>query len=277
MKYDRLKHLLEVCSIEELDSLDILLSNVKKYDLYSINKVYRNVLNEKWKNNSSDYEGINEYDFITRVSNFDIRPIVEYANNPYELIFFKKLMVDAIINISNSNNKLYFKTIPNILESLEKVNFYLDGFDNINNIITDEELKNMLNKFDAIELEELNIIYEFMDEYNIESMMDITNELIYKKSETVYKEFGVFIKPYNFNISSLSNKKELLSDKELQFLRTILNDCIFGLMNYKEEYDLENCLEYDKLSSLLFNLLESIEEELNNRNNNLVLKNNYLI
>ena len=39
MKYDRLKEILDICDLSELDSIDLLLGYVKKYDLKLINSV----------------------------------------------------------------------------------------------------------------------------------------------------------------------------------------------------------------------------------------------
>lgn len=40
MKYDRLKEILDICDLSELDSIDLLLGYVKKYDLKLINSVF---------------------------------------------------------------------------------------------------------------------------------------------------------------------------------------------------------------------------------------------
>ena len=63
MKYDRLKEILDICDLSELDSIDLLLGYVKKYDLKLINSVFNNLYQQKWGKYSDEFEGINEYDY----------------------------------------------------------------------------------------------------------------------------------------------------------------------------------------------------------------------
>ena len=127
IEYDRLKQLLDTCNLNELDSIDILLSHVKKYDLKLINQAFMNAQQKKWNTNKSQYEGINEYDNITKIANFDITTISDYAKNPYELIFLKKLMKDAIKNINIDKNPLDLKIVSNIEEAIKNINSSLNG------------------------------------------------------------------------------------------------------------------------------------------------------
>ena len=63
MKYDRLTEILDVCNLIELDSIDLLLGYVKKYDLQLINRVYNNLYQQKRDKYRDEFEGINEYNW----------------------------------------------------------------------------------------------------------------------------------------------------------------------------------------------------------------------
>lgn len=295
MKYDRLKEILDICDLSELDSIDLLLGYVKKYDLKLINSVFTNLYQQKWDKYNDEFEGINEYDYITRINNFDISKLLTSIElNPYELIFFKKIMKDALINIKNNKNPLDLKIMPNLEKALQNVNNRLnylgdlseltdinvldtydyhdelsyDDYDmGINDLdklyasnekITEEELENMFQKFNVIEIEEFDSIFEHIETYNIETIMDISNKVKNEKvkNEKVnneFKEFDVFDRPYNYNIGSLYCKKDILSEKELKLLCILLKDAI---LNYEE---------HDDFKASLFNLMESYIEELDKR------------
>lgn len=295
MKYDRLKEILDICDLSELDSIDLLLGYVKKYDLKLINSVFTNLYQQKWDKYSDKFEGINEYDYITRINNFDISKLLTSIElNPYELIFFKKIMKDALITIKNNKNPLDLKIMPNLEKALQNVNNRLnylgdlseltdinvldtydyhdelsyDDYDmGINDLdklyasnekITEEELENMFQKFNVIEIEEFDSIFEHIETYNIETIMDISNKVKNEKvkNEKVnneFKEFDVFDRPYNYNIGSLYCKKDILSEKELKLLCILLKDAI---LNYEE---------HDDFKASLFNLMESYIEELDKR------------
>lgn len=290
MKYDRLKEILDICDSSELDSIDLLLGYVKKYDLKLINNVFDNLYQQKWGKYNDEFEEINEYDYITRINNFDIEKILDSIElNSYELIFFKKIMEDALITIKNNKNPLDLKIMPNLEKALQNVNNRLnylgdlseltdinvldtydyhdelsyDDYDTgINDLdklyasnekITEEELENMFQKFDAVEIEEFDNIFEHIETYNIETIMDISNKVKNEKVNNEFKEFDVFDRPYNYNIGSLYCKKDILSEKELKLLCILLKDAI---LNYEE---------HDDFKASLFNLMESYIEELDKR------------
>ena len=286
MKYDRLKEILDTYNLNELDSIDLLLGYVKKYDLKLINNVYNNVYKKKRDIYSEEFKRINEYDYITRINNFDIEKMLDSIElNSYELIFFKKIMEDALITIKNNKNPLDLKIMPNIEKSLQNVYNrlndlgdlseltdlnVLDAYDyhdelsyddydtGINDLdklyesnekITEEELENMFQKFDAVEIEEFDNIFEHIETYNIETIMDISNKVKNEKVNNESKEFDVFAKP----LVSLYHKKDILNEKELKLLCILLKDAI---LNYEE---------HDNFKASLFNLMDSYMEELNKR------------
>ena len=302
MKNDRLKGILDVCNLSELDSIDILLGFVKNYDLKLINSVFKNSYQQKWDKYSDKFEGINEYDYITRINNFDIsKTFTMIELNSYELVFFKKIIEDALLTINNNKNPLDLKITSNIDKALTNINDRLndlgdfsdlrdrnvldtydyhdkpdDGpndesnyeekyedyeeYDNyINDLdklyeskekITDEELENMFKKFNVTEIEEFDNIFEHIETYNIEKIINTSNKVKNEKSNNIFKKFEVFARPNNYNINSLCHKKDILSEKELKLLCILLKDVI---LNYEE---------HDDFYASLSNLMDSYIEEL---------------
>ena len=276
MKYNRLKELLDVCELEELDSFDLLLNYVEKYDLTNTNRSFNKIYGKKWDKGREELEGINEYDAITRAANFDISELIEYATNPYELIYLKKLMEAAKEKIEKDLEKtkteeekdkieLELRILPNIEKSLKRIIIYLNQYISIDNMITESELETMFNKFNIAELEAFDDIFEFVEEHNIEKMIDVSNKVRDNKIDKASKEYEVSIKPYNFDIFNLSSKKYELSRLELEFLCTIIDDSITGLIRYKEEYDRQLDKDYITLENSLINLKLSYKEELDCR------------
>lgn len=295
MKYDKLKEILDICDLSELDSIDILLGYVKKYDLTLINGVFNNLNQQKWDKYSDKFEGINEYDYITRINNFDISKLLTSIElNPYELIFFKKIMKDALINIKNNKNPLDLKIMPNLEKALQNVNNRLnylgdlseltdinvldtydyhdelsyDDYDmGINDLdklyasnekITEEELENMFQKFDAVEIEEFDSIFEHIETYNIETIMDISNKVKNEKvkNEKVNNEFKEFDV---FDRPYNYNIGSLYCKKDILSEKELKLLCILlkdAILNYEE---------HDDFKASLFNLMESYIEELDKR------------
>lgn len=64
MKYDKLKEILDICDSSELDSIDLLLGYVKKYDWKLINSVFNNLYQQKWDKYKFDVIEIEEFDSI---------------------------------------------------------------------------------------------------------------------------------------------------------------------------------------------------------------------
>ena len=263
IEYNRLRDLLEDCSLNQLDSIDILLSHAKSYDLDSISQLFNNVYQEKWNEHRNEYEGMNEYDYITRINNFDISTIVDYVYlNSHELVYFKKIMQDAITNIKNEENPLDLKIVPKIEEELGKVSYFLNDLESLNYIISDNELKDMFNKLNIEELEEFDIIFEYVEDYNVENMINILDKVKSKKIEKEENYEG-YLKLDN-DKSLLYDIRDRLSGNELNLLCVLLSDAIPSLIIYKKENGKDKSEKYNKLSALLSNLLESFVEEVDN-------------
>ena len=305
MKYDRLKEILDICDLSELDSIDLLLGYVKKYDLKLINSVFTNLYQQKWDKYNDEFEGINEYDYITRINNFDIEKILDSIElNSYELIFFKKIMEDALITIKNNKNPLDLKIMPNLEKALQNVNNRLnylgdlseltdinvldtydyhdelsyDDYDTgINDLdklyasnekITEEELENMFQKFDAVEIEEFDNIFEHIETYNIETIMDISNKV---KNEKVKNEKVKNEKVKNEKVNNEFKEFDVFDRPynynigSLYCKKDILSEKELKLLCILLKDAILNYEEHDDFKASLFNLMESYIEELDKR------------
>jgi hypothetical protein len=129
-----------------------------------------------------------------------------------------------------------------------------------------EELEGFFNKYNISELEAFKVIMQYVYDYEKEEIEKILNSVKNNKEQN-YKE--VCFKE-EFNLSNITDKNDLLNDKELVFLYKIVNDALLCLSSIKHmdvEYEtieiskIENSL-YDKISrkSNGIKMLKLIEE-----------------
>ena len=129
-----------------------------------------------------------------------------------------------------------------------------------------EELEGFFNKYNISELEAFKVIMQYVYYYEKEEIEIILNSVKNNKEQN-YKE--VCFKE-EFNLSNITDKNDLLNDKELVFLYKVVNDALLCLSSIKHmdvEYEIietskiENSL-YDKISrkSNGIKMLKLIEE-----------------
>ena len=129
-----------------------------------------------------------------------------------------------------------------------------------------EELEVFFNKYNISELEAFKVIMQYVYDYEKEEIEIILNSVKNNKEQN-YKE--VCFKE-EFNLSNITDKNDLLNDKELVFLYKIVNDALLCLSSIKhmdveyetiETSEIENSL-YDKISrkSNGIKMLKLIEE-----------------
>ena len=146
------------------------------------------------------------------------------------------------------------------LESEGKIRI-METFD-----MSKEELDGFFNKYNISELEAFKVIMQYVYDYEKEEIEKILNSVKNNKEQN-YKE--VCFKE-EFNLSNITDKNDLLNDKELVFLYKIVNDALLCLSSIKHmdvEYEtietskIENSL-YDKISrkSNGIKMLKLIEE-----------------
>ena len=132
--------------------------------------------------------------------------------------------------------------------------------------MSNKELEIFFNKYNILELNAFKVIMQYVYDYEKEKIEIILNSVKNNKEQN-YKE--VCFKE-EFNLSNITDKNDLLNDKELVFLYKIVNDALLCLSSIKHidvEYEtietskIENYL-YDKISrkSNGIKMLKLIEE-----------------
>ena len=132
--------------------------------------------------------------------------------------------------------------------------------------MSNKELEIFFNKYNILELEAFKVIMQYVYDYEKEKIEIILNSVKNNKEQN-YKE--VCFKE-EFNLSNITDKNDLLNDKELVFLYKIVNDallCLSSIEHMDVEYEtietskIENSL-YDKISrkSNDIKMLKLIEE-----------------
>ena len=132
--------------------------------------------------------------------------------------------------------------------------------------MSNKELEIFFNKYNILELNAFKVIMQYVYDYEKEKIEIILNSVKNNKEQN-YKE--VCFKE-EFNLSNITDKNDLLNDKELVFLYKIVNDALLCLSSIKHmdvEYEtietskIENSL-YDKISikSNGIKMLKLIEE-----------------
>ena len=123
-----------------------------------------------------------------------------------------------------------------------------------------EELEGFFNKYNISELEVFKVIMQYVYDYEKEEIEKILNSVKNNKEQN-YKE--VCFKE-EFNLSNITDKNDLLNDKELVFLYKIVNDallCLGSIKHMDVEYETIET-SYDKISrkSNGIKMLKLIEE-----------------
>ena len=72
MSYEELNEIISTCELETLDSLNIILKNVRDYDLTELVMVFNSTYRKAWSKSREEFVGMNEYDFLIKLHNFDI-------------------------------------------------------------------------------------------------------------------------------------------------------------------------------------------------------------
>ena len=132
--------------------------------------------------------------------------------------------------------------------------------------MSNKELEIFFNKYNILELNAFKVIMQYVYDYEKEKIEIILNSVKNNKEQN-YKE--VCFKE-EFNLSNITDKNDLLNDKELVFLYKIVNDallCLSSIEHMDVEYEtietskIENSL-YDKISrkSNDIKMLKLIEE-----------------
>lgn len=91
MDINEAKKFFEKFSLQSLESLDLILPNTDPI----INAAYVSVYNKKFEEVRDEYEGMNEYDYITKVLNFNISELDDISKfNDDEISYLKTTFDD---------------------------------------------------------------------------------------------------------------------------------------------------------------------------------------
>lgn len=254
MNLDEIKQLFEkLQSFVTLDSIGILLPYTNDE---SITTVFNTVCRKKYEHYFAEFEGINEYDYICQILNFDISELNKNIDkfNQKELLFIRNIINNALINIGDNN--LTNRIIP-ILNEYKDI-----GTDKY---IEEKKIENFFNKYDINEL----YLFDIILSNNYEPDTKKYKEILDKVRKSKEKKVGVNICP-DPSLFNLLHKNNQLNNDELSFLYELVANASFYLSSvqdysyaYRQMMEDFNINEYPVIS--IYKLEESLLKELENR------------
>ena len=219
-----LKNFYSKYSISELEDLEGLLFYALDYDLTLAKEVLNIVQRDKV------YEGDTFYD-----KNLRIKELTDK-----ELDFLHDVVSDANQCFQNVDEIDYSderKSSGKLLYSIEKeleereLNRNIKPSKKLKTFgLSESELIELYNKYNPFELKELGELFEFVYDYDYKMELDLLKKTIYKKS----KEYSELEKPTSFSIVNLTDKNNLLNDKERKFLYDVANSHFDGIMSERD-------------------------------------------
>lgn len=242
-----------------LDSISIIL---KYTDEQLVTTAFNLVVRKKYEKFTDEFEGINEYDYICQILNFDIS---EFKRNIHlfsekELIFIQSIINNALNGI---DKKEFANRIIPILEEYKEIG--------TNKFVEEIKIENFFNKFDTNELYALNIVLNNNCESYIKRYKDIFNKVLTEKEEVRYKEYS---------LSNLLNKIYNLNNEEINLLYELVENASLYLSSIQEYSDIyENIIEDFDINEYpimdVYKLEEKLSKKIENiKNKQLIYKNN---
>ena len=247
-----------------LDSISILLPYT---DDNPITSVFNSVVREIYKSCTSEFEGMNEYDYICLVSNFDISEFKRKIDlfSQKELMFVQSIINNALNGIKE--NELTNRIIP-ILEEYKEIG--------TSEFVEETKIENFFNKFDINELYTLNIILDNNCDQSVKKYKEIFNKVLKEK------ENKPNVRSQEYSLLNLLNKTDDLNNQELNLLYELVENASLYLSSvqdysyaYKDVIEDFNINEYPviaiyKLEEELSKKLESMKDK--NQNKRLIYK-----
>lgn len=237
-------------SIDTLDSLETILDYSNNNSEYNV--AVRSILRKKIEECREDFEGINEYDTITRMLNFSLSEIKYNVKNltMEELLIIKEILESARINLSLE--KIAESIIPIIKENEDAIDECLP------NSITDMEISKMLTKCNLFELYAIKILASNTFNLDVDTIFIVNNEYIRRQYEDGQDiEFDMV--QMEMGINSLINNLSKFNKRELEFLYSLaFGLSMFMSSNYSNE-DLNETIILDCLTNLETQINESLE------------------
>ena len=275
LNYNQIKNLLEKYELETLESFDVLLNCVEDYyDLEETNNAYINVYRKKYLENIEEFEGRNEYlSYGMQVNNFDITEMIDKIDelNEEELIYLNTMVNQALK--CTKPDAIEAKVLPKLLEfkNVQEAKTQKKGLPTIDGL-DEKDIEKLFNKYNVVELEVFLSILEYVIDYDTTQIAKIINKVYKEKYELLQSNYEVGVKPTGFKLSDLGKVNELLSEDELEFIHTMIENASMYLESIqssedeiKEIFEEFDSGDYPVLE--MSNFLDSIEQEQEERKN----------
>lgn len=244
MYLEEIKELFEKLELyPTLDSIGLILPYT---DNQLITRAFNIVYNEKYQKCIDEFEGINEYDTICQVLNFDMselkRKIDLFSKN--ELIFMQTIIDNALNKINR--NEIIAKIIP-ALEEYKAIN--------TSKLIDETKIENFFNKFDLNNLYALNVILDNNHEPDSEKYKNIFNKVLKEKEKKKEARY--------YNLLDLLNKMENLNDEEFVLFYELVENASLYLASVQENLDVyNNVIEDFNIDEYPINAIYKLQEKL---------------
>ena len=148
-------------------------------------------------------------------------------------------------------------------------------------MLTRVELKKLFNKFNLVELDEFNNIFEYVKDIDLEDIVKTKDEVYKEKLEECISDYEVPVKSTFSKGLSLGKNIKNLNYKEVEFLYELVSDASFYLASIRENSDsYKNVIDdfdegdypIDYMHELETSLYNELEERKRNKPARIVLK-----
>ena len=243
-------------SIDALESLETILKySDKNMELYS---VIGNILNKKYEEEKIEFEGMDEYDTICRVLNFNLAEIKSNVDSmsKEELFILKELLDTAINKISP---ELIEATIVHILEeNVAVINSKLPDD------LSDKEIYNLLCKCSILELDAIYTIVQNAEDMDRVRICEIIKEEYkrrhFKNRPYCHISFGEI----EHGLYDLLENISKFNLRELKFLEPLTEDASIYISSRCNKEDVNERIMLDNFTKFKTELNDTIEFEKNN-------------
>ena len=202
---DELKAFFNKYDIAELENFKGMFQFVHEYDMTDVVNILDEVYNKKVIDSGLGFTyRIDELNDRELKFLYDITEDVELCLSSIQHIDIEKERI-ATYKLNNSICEEMKKRDSSKTKKLKK-------FD-----ISDDELEALFNKFNVIDLEEINDMFQYIFEYDIENIKNILLKVNEQKYREASAEFESFVKPAFYKTSDLSENIKGFTEKELTF------------------------------------------------------------
>ena len=238
-------------SLDTLESLETLLLYCDKGNKF--HSIIGPILDKKFEENRIEYEGMNEYDVITRILNCNLSEIKYNAESltTEEILIIKDLLESAREKINPA--KIVESIIPIIKENEDALDEYLpEG-------ITDMEISKMLTKCSLVELDAIKIMANNSFDVDMNALVIIDNE--YLRREFKNRKNIVFdVDQMEQGLNSLISSYSKFNKRELEYLHYLVCEANMFISSSRESLNANADILLDNLSNLETLINESLNE-----------------